>query len=494
MNTFEKKFSFVYLLLGAGLYLLVTWRWNVALAGWLAPVLLMRYFRGRRRWLATLPAIPLLWAVSYFNKVGVWGMDPALEAALLGIAALPMLAALTLDRFTARRLTGVWRSLVFPAAYVTLDYALSFLPLGTVFSPAVGQLGNLALAQTASLAGIWGIEFLMLWAAPVANALWEEGFQPGSTRRAAILYAVCLAAALIYGGLRLDLLRPQSTTVRVAGVTVAHPRNYWDELIDAGTPEEKAQALAPEFQAIEDSLFAESERAAQSGAKVIFWSEADAFLLPEHQAAFLQRAHDFAVEHQVYLMPAYQALRYGDTSGYNGLTMFTPQGEIAYSYEKTKSWYATTSDGVLHSVDTPYGRISSAVCFDMDFPALIRQAAQQQVDLFLVPAFDTYQASPYHTEVGLLRSVEDGFATVRMVNEGTSMAVDNRGLVLAVQDFFTTPERVMLVDLPTRGVSTLYGRLGDWLAWGCGMLTVALLAAVAKKEPRPWPEVQKNAG
>ena len=206
------------------------------------------------------------------------------------------------------------------------------------------------------------------------------------------------------------------------------------------------------------------------------------FILPEQKEAFLQRARDFARQHQVYFMPAYQVLRYGDTSGFNGLALITPQGEVAYEYEKTMSWYATTSDGILHSVDTPYGRIGAAVCFDLDFPGLIRQAARQGVDILLVPAFDTYQTRVYHTEVGLLRGVEDGFSVMRMVNEGTSMAVDYRGHLLASQDFFTTPSRILIVDLPTRGVATPYGRLGDWFAWMSIILAVGLLLGAVRKQ------------
>ena len=76
-----KKYSFLFLLLGAGLFVLVSWRWNVALAAWLAPVFLMRFFRGARTWPVTLLAVPLVWAASYANKVGAWGMEPALMAA-----------------------------------------------------------------------------------------------------------------------------------------------------------------------------------------------------------------------------------------------------------------------------------------------------------------------------------------------------------------------------------------------------------------------------
>lgn len=467
--------SLVWLVLGAGLYTLITWKWNVAVAAWLAPLFLIRFFRGQSRWYATLPAVLLLWAGSFANKTGAWGMDPWVEVVLLGVAALPMVVALYADRLVARKWHGFWATLVFPAAFVALDYATSFLPIGTSLSLAPSQFYFQPLIQLATLTGIWGFEFLVLWAGPVFNALWEAEFDLRQARLPVLAYSLCLVAVLLFGGLRLVFARPVVPTVRVAGITVAHVRPYWDELIDKGTPPDAARTFAAEFQTLEDRLFAESETAARSGAKVIFWSEADAFILPERKDAFFQRARDFAKQHQIYFMPAYQILRYGDTSGFNGLTLITPAGEITYDYEKTMTWYATTSDGILHSIDTPYGRIGAVVCFDLDFPDLIRQAARQNVDILLVPAYDTYQTRVYHTEVGLLRAVDYGFSVARMVNEGTSIAVDYRGQVLASQDFFTTMPQVMNVDLPTRGVSTLYTQVGDAFAWLCAAYAVVAL-------------------
>ena len=482
MNTIRHTLlSYLYLLLGVGLYALVTWRWNVPVAAWLAPIFLIRFWRTQSKWYATLPAVLLIWAASYANKTGAWRMEPWLEIVFFLVAASPMLIALFLDRFAAQRLSGLTRTLVFPAAFVTLDYGISILPLGlgTSLTLAPSQFYNEPLLQVAALTGIWGLEFLVLWAAPVINALREHEFDIRHVRISAAVYATVLLGVMAYGGLRLVVERPESPTVRVAGVTVAHTRNYWDVLLDRATPKDQVQPLIPEMRALEDDLFAESEQAARGGAKVIFWSEGDAVITPERKAEFFKHAQDFAREHQVYLMPAYLLLRYGDTSGFNGLTMITPQGEIAYEYEKTMSWYATTSDGMLHSVDTPYGRLASVICFDLDFPAHVRQAAEQQVDIMLVPAFDTYLTRLYHTEVGLPRSVENGFSTIRMVNEGTSMAVDYRGHLLASQDFFTTPSRIMVADLPTHGIRTLYGQLGDWFAWLSILLTIGLIGSAA---------------
>ncbi len=463
------------LVLGVGLYTLVTWKWNVSAAAWLAPVFLVRYFRSRRTWIGAMPVALLLCAASWINKAGAWHMDLPLELAACSISAVPMIVSLYLDRFIARRLPPFTSTLIFPAGFVILNYIVSQMPLGITFTIGPTQFGIAPLIQLAAVTGVWGIDFLVLWAASVINLAWEYNFDLHIVRWPVAVYTVCLAGALVFGGLRLVFERPVAETVRVAGVTVAHYRDYWGELIDVGTPQDRAQAFNPEFHAIEDSLFDLSTQAAQIGAKIIFWSEADAFVLPEEKPAFLRRASAFAIEHNVYLMPAFQVLRYGDTSGYNGLALITPQGKVAFEYEKTKSWYATSSDGRLHTVDTPYGRISAAICFYMDFPALIRQAARQQADILLVPAYDTYGTRTYHTEVGLLRGVEDGFSVMRMVNEGTSIAVDARGQVVAWQDFFNTKERLLFADLPTQGTRTIYGLLGDWLVWISLMLLIGTI-------------------
>ena len=464
----------IWLALGSGLLVFTTWRLNVPLAAWLAPIFLMRFVRNQRRWYTALAVLPCMAAASIFTKWGAWPMEAGLQVATLTLAVLPLALALCVDRYGARKLTGLWGTLVFPATYVALDYAMTALPLGTVFSLAPTQYHVKGLLQLAAVTGLWGISFILTWLAPVANLLWEQGFDSRRARAAAGTYAACIALILLAGEARLVVARPAALTVRVAGITIAHQRNYVDEVVDLGTPTEAVNRLAPELSSLEDALFAESEKAAAAGARVIFWSEGAAVLSSDHRDSFTRRASAFAKRHGVYLVPAYQVLLDGQTTMDNGLLMISPDGEIAYRYTKTQSWYATASDGVLHSIETPFGRLATAICFDMDFPAFIRQVTGQGVDIMLVPAFDTLGTRPYHTEVGLMRSVELGFSVVRQTNEGTSMAVDYQGNLLATQDFFTTAQRTMVADVPTQGVATIYGVLGDFVPWLCLLTLVGL--------------------
>jgi apolipoprotein N-acyltransferase len=470
--------NYMWLAIGCVLFAFVGMRWNIPVAAWLAPVFLIRFFRSRERWTGTLAAPLLLTGVSFIKFHGAWDLAVPAEIGLSIALAAPFLAALYVDRFLARKVTGVPATLVYPAAYTALEFLIGLSPVGTSLSIAVTQFDVLPLVQIVSVTGIWGIPFIAGWLASTVNAVWEGGFGIKKTAWPVAAFSTTLVAVLCFGGLRLAASAPQSETVRIAGVTVEQSVDYWTEIIDRGTPEDAVHEHEAAFEALEDDLFAESERAVRMGARIVFWSEANAVVPPEREGPFMERARSFAREHEVYFVPAMVVLKYGESYGDNVLAMITPAGEVAYTYEKTKSWYQTNSDGILHAIDTPYGRLATAICFDMDFPPFIRQSARQDVDIMLVPAFDWEQIKSFHTQVGLLRGIENGFSVVRQVNEGVSMAVDYRGRVLAYQDFFITPDRVMIADVPTRGVGTVYGLFGDWFAYGAGLFLMSAVVWV----------------
>ncbi|MBN1259229.1 MAG: hypothetical protein JXB35_00980 [Anaerolineae bacterium] len=456
--------AYLGLVLGSGLTYFIGMQRNVPLAAWLAPVFLIRFFRSRETWWETLIAVPFLGLSGFLKMHGGWDLTIWGEIGFGLLISLPLLFSLYLDRAQRRR-NSLAATLVFPAAYTTLEYLFSLTPIGSSLSLAVTQFDALPLIQIVSLTGIWGIPFLTGWFAVTVNILWEQAFDLKRVAKPVIAFTTVLMAVLLYGGLRLAVLRPESSTVRIGAITVAQPTDYWAEIIDQKTPEEVAHRYDQEYAVIRNQLFDESKRAAGLGANVIFWSEANLPLHPDQEAVFLESARAFAREHDVYFVPAVLVFDYGEVYAENKLVMITPDGEIAYQYEKTKSWYETHSDDQLRYVETPYGRIATAICFDMDFPAFIRQLSPAHIDIMLAPAFDWEPIKSFHTQVGLLRGIENGFSVVRQTNQGTSMAINHLGRLLAYQDYFTTENPVMMVDLPTAGIQTPYGFLGDWLAY-----------------------------
>jgi apolipoprotein N-acyltransferase len=138
-------------------------------------------------------------------------------------------------------------------------------------------------------------------------------------------------------------------------------------------------------------------------------------------------------------------------------------------------------DGRIQVVDTPHGRLGAAICFDMDFPGHLKQAGRQDADIMLVPSNDWREIDPWHSHMARFRAVEQGFNMVRHVSNGFSLATDYHGRVLASMDHFVTDLRDMVAVVPTRGVRTVYSRIGDLFAWLC---MAGLVAAVGRST---WP-------
>jgi apolipoprotein N-acyltransferase len=103
------------------------------------------------------------------------------------------------------------------------------------------------------------------------------------------------------------------------------------------------------------------------------------------------------------------------------------------------------------------------------------------VDIMLVPSNDWREIDPWHSHMARFRAIEQGFNMVRHTSSGLSIATDYQGRVLASMDHFVTDHRAMVAYVPTRGVRTLYSRIGDLFAWIC---IAGLIAAVGLSRRR----------
>ena len=471
-----KLIDYIFLAIGIILYTFVSWHYNMPLAAWIAPIFLMRFFRNQTRFLPTLLAFPLLVISTAIKTINSWDMELYLFITFTLLVPITlMLIPLYLDRYFVKKLPSSVASLVFPCSLLLMEYIFNLTSLGTAFSLGATQFDFGAMVQLVSITGIWGLSFLIAWTASVVNTLWNQDFDLKNPSQLVKIYGVVFIIVLSFGSFRLAFFEPSSDTVRVASITVTHPQDYWTDIIDKETPSDEASLFHDEFMQMEDKLFNLSLKAVKGGAQIIFWSEANSVYYEDQEETFLNRAKIFAQDHQIYFAPAVLKLYYGSYISDNMVYMITPEGDIAFDYIKTISWYESTSDGVIDYVYTPYGRIASAICFDNDFPNFIRQAGKNKVDIFLVPSYDTETIKDYHTRSTLIRGVENGMSVIRQSNKGVSMGIDYYGNVLSYQDYFDTQERLMYTDLPTKGVQTIYAIFGDWVIYADLALSLGFL-------------------
>lgn len=461
----------------------------VPAAAWLAPLFVIRFLRTQPPVRGLLVVYGLFLALFPFQ----WAKMVPLEGAVLAIFAvgfqLAFLAPYALDRLLGPRIEGFASTLVFPAAWTSLEYLVTILsPYTSWGSVAYTQYGNLPLLQWASVTGLWGITFLMCWFAAVGNWAWSHAGQPARAAPGVLGYASVLAAVLLLGGARLALFSPSGETACVASLTVepGEALRIW-RTRHKDTRPGLLNAVRHDTGALHDALLARTTQAARAGAKLVFWSELNGLVLVEDEPALIERGRELARGEAIYLGMSLGTITPGAYLMQNKLVLIDPQGEVLASYHKARPVPGDPETGAspaMPTVDTALGKIGLGICYDLDFPGLVRATGQAGADLLIVPARDSAPMDPCHTHMALVRAIENGASMVRQTDQGLSAAVDYQGRVLAAMDYFATVDRLMMVHVPRRGTITVYSRVGDLFAWGAMAGLIVLIVRALRRSTR----------
>jgi len=392
------------------------------------------------------------------------------------------------DRLIGPRLTFWARLFVFPLTFTTVDWMLSLSKIITsTGSPAYSQYDNLALLQILSITGMWGVTFLIMWGASTINAVWEHLADWRPVRGKIITFAVVLLAIILFGSARLTFSSPSSRTVQAATITLdnaitTEANSLIDVNFNQSTDAERATAR-PKFEATVDQMLARTETALRSGAKIVGWQEGSAIVLEEDEPRMLTRVADLAKQYDAYIQVSLALITRTQSQFFvrNQSILIDNTGTNMWSYDKTylvfpiESYVMIAGAGRLPVADTAYGRLSTAICNDLHFTPLIRQAGQNHVDILIAPYHSGQTWVSEDAVVATYRAIENGFSLVRPAGTGVSTITDYEGHMLGSQNYFTNTDGIMLSSVPTRGVTTIYSRIGDLFAYLCAAGLVFLI-------------------
>jgi apolipoprotein N-acyltransferase len=122
-------------------------------------------------------------------------------------------------------------------------------------------------------------------------------------------------------------------------------------------------------------------------------------------------------------------------------------------------------------------RISTAICYEIIYPELVRRSVADGSELLTTITNDSWfgpSSAPYqHFEQASMRAIEEGRYLVRSANTGVSGIVDPYGHVLQRSGIFQ--QAVIVGDVRLLAASTIYARIGDVFAYASAILTIALL-------------------
>ncbi|MBK9206794.1 MAG: hypothetical protein IPL71_00210 [Anaerolineales bacterium] len=471
----NKKYIYLAIIFILGLF--IGGKWNIPLAAWIVPIFGIRFFRDSDKagrnfllfWLVS--AIPTI--ISWQGATFMSKIHPLAEASFFLLTAPLGLLPYVIDRMYYRRFgSSAWLTLVYPIAATAMDFfSATGSPFGTFGAGAYSQRDFLPTMQIVSVTGLWGLTFLASWFGSLANHFWEV-----KPARLSLTFAGVLALILALSFGRTLLPNQPEQTAQIAGFSL--PAGKLSQVLDPISDGDETG-----FRQLVDELHAEElnqiRTMADEGANIVVLQEGAGMGMSDQVEALIAESSAIAKEKNIYIvLPTFDL---GKKPAENVVRIIDPNGDVVLTHVKyggNDFEGSLKGDGILQTIDTPYGKLSAIICWDADFPNAVKQAGEQNVDLLFVPSNDWVEVKDIHAGMAAFRAVENGMSIFRQTGEGVSSVIDAHGKVVNRVDMFKENANgftgIQNVQTPIGSVDTLYSSVGD----GVGTLTLLSLVGL----------------
>jgi len=382
------------------------------------------------------------------------------------------------------------------AAWVSLEYlrgvgllgGFPWIPLGNT------MVTLLPIAQLASVGGVYALSLFV--------ALVNAGFAlvivsaPRAQRTALVATAALVATVAVWGGLRLsaNTLVEGGTPVTV-GLIQANIAQV-DKWNDA-----KAGQIVERYMQM-------TRQAVAEGAELVLWPESATPFIFDEEPVGASLVRGLVASTGVPLLFGTDEIERGETNRYfNSAFMLDSGGATAAVYRKmhlvpfgeyvpfknllffvqplVESVSDFTPGAFVTMLPVSGHMMSTAICYEVTYPSLMREAVRQGSELLTTITNDAWygeSSAPFqHFEMAAMRSIEQGRYLVRAANTGITGIIDPYGRVLARTKLGEAT--VVVGEARFVQARTLYATMGDRVAHAAIALTALALIASYR---RPW--------
>jgi apolipoprotein N-acyltransferase len=357
------------------------------------------------------------------------------------------------------------------------------------------QVNVLPVAQIASIVGVYGLSALLAFASAAVVA---PILLPGRSR----FVHPAVAVMLIGGGAAWGQLRLQASPLLHTGVPVR-------VAVIQGNIEQEDKWNPALRDVITERYLTMTRDALASGARFIIWPESSTPFYFERDLVRGATIRRLASEAGATLLIGSDQVEPVKTTNpqakpesryYNAAFLVRPDGQVGAVYRKMQlvpfGEYVPLANllffvgPIVEAVAAftpgdapvllPVGDhlVSTAICYEVIFPSLIRRFVQDGSELLTTITNDAWygrsSAAYQHWDQAAMRSIEHGRYLARAANTGISGFIDPYGRVLEKTDLFH--QAVLIGDLRFITSRTVYSQIGDLVAWLSLALTLAALA------------------
>ena len=483
------RLSWFWFVLLAPLVVFSNGRWQIAVVALASPFIARLFLFSQPALKGLLIFLPLQlggYLVMWWEVIPAPGILYYIIAATYGLCHFVPFAV---DRIMSTRIAGFASTLILPVCWFLVEILIQlFTPYGSWSSVGYTQMGHGLLTPLAAWIGVAGVAFATLW---IASATSWFVISTAPVRRRAINVAVWAGAVVALVWLAKPPAQSELRIVQPLTVAAITPSYDLTRRVDLAmrAATRKGETDAADLAGIDsiatelnDDLILRSRDAAQSGARLIVWSETAGRILGSQEHRILAKGQEVAREEGAYLFIGIGVWHPGQQPPReNKVVAIMPSGKIAWQYRKAKpivgseAPFLPPGHNELAILDTPFGRLGLVICHDLDFADFMVQAGRKEVDLLLAPSADWSAIADLHARMGIMRGVENGFWLLRPAYAGKSVIASPAGHVTHSQYDAELESRVFVGQIPIMRNTTMYPQIQSYLPLVALVLLAGLL-------------------
>ncbi|MAZ72719.1 MAG: hypothetical protein CMC70_06195 [Flavobacteriaceae bacterium] len=490
ISSVVKKILFVVILVFVSVF--SNGQYVVFFALWIFMAILLFAVRRLKRWQGFLLAYLSIGIGYYIGFNFVPFLPIAIPIIVTLIFSLFYSIPYLIDSFFRNRRKSFLSTLIFPCSVVLLEYAYHQInQFGTFGHFAYTQQSQLLLLQSISIFGLGYITFLIAWFASVSNWIYEQKNDGKNIKKALLIYSLVLGLTVSFGIYRVKFQASNHETIRIASISAIDSLKTGVDIqgINDKKTESDVKAITRRNTArLNQNLFDRSIKEAEAGAKLVFWAEGNAVILKEDEKELYEKASKVASGQSIYLGVGVAVIDPSKSKFLeNKFVLFDNKGKKVIDYWKgisvpgAEEPISNNKGTGIQKIETDYGTIAGVICFDLDFPNYMKNASGS--DILLAPSNDWKEVAKLHTDMSKFRAIEQGFNFIRQTSLGISIGTDYTGKVISKMNHFNSDEKILVTQLPTKGMNTIYSWIGDTFIVFC-MLLLILTIIISKKKTK----------
>ena len=346
-----------------------------------------------------------------------------------------------------------WKSIfVFPLSVVICEFLFAFCPFANFNIYAYAHRENIQFLQIISLFGCYFLSFVIALFASILDYSINLYSEEKIISKFIYCYAIIILFIYFFGIIRLLIPEEKGTYNIAASIGVSQYLYNNDE--------ESVLPLEEYINYINNTIV----RAKYSNSSIMTYAEEAFAIMAENKTTIIDQVRELAKKNKIFVLLPLDICE-DEEHNTNEAILISDEGEVLYNYQKQHLIPYIESDyyenvGKAEVIDTNLGKITTVICYDINFPYFINLLSRKHFDLLLVPSWDWDGIAEYHSNEVKYKAIEGGFNVVKNTANGIVLSCDTKGRTLSYYIGRDCEDYFIINTVNQKGIKTLYSYIG----------------------------------